>query len=546
MITIPLPARRPRSRLPRLCGAALLILTAHLAAEPTPEAASGWNLAYRRHFTNPEAVIPPQCYTRTEGRFNPCYTCHQAEIPGEGRANLMDDGHLQGAYTFSAVGLKNHWTNLFVDRRAAIATISDAQIRAYVAQDNYTPLIRTLHTRGFRGWIPDLADLADPGRAFDTQGRARDGSGWVAFQYQPLPSTFWPTNGSIDDVMIRLPPAFRQDASGQPAWPVYLANLGILEAAIKGLAQIETPPLDERAVGADLDGDGRLSSATHLRRPDHYLGGARDVPVVTFLYPLGTEFLHTVRYLGVDDRGGIHAPARMKEVRYLRKERWLDKATLGVLYDEEAWEKQQGFLPQIGWQGERGAVNGFGWRLQGFIEDAQGELRPQNHEETFFCKGCHTSIGATIDQSFAFPRKLPGARGLGYQNLRGMPDAPMRGETEGEIRQYLRRVGGGDEFRANDEMRTRWFGADGQPDVARLAQAKDIYTLIAPSPERALMLNKAYLILVREQSFLRGRDATIVPAANVYREVDPDVPPLAPEHRVQGELLLDWSRAHSP
>lgn len=531
---------------PHLCGAALLILTAHLAAEPTPEDASGWDLVYRRHFTNPEAVIPPQCYTRTERRFNPCYTCHQAEIRGEGRANLMDDGHLQGAYAFSAVGLKNHWTNLFVDRRAAIASISDAQIRAYVAQDNYTPLIRTLHARGFRGWIPDLADLADPARAFDTQGRARDGSGWVAFQYPPLPSTFWPTNGSIDDVMIRLPPAFRQNAAAQPAWPVYLANLSILEAAIKGLAEIETPPLDERALGVDLDGDGRLSSATRLRRPNHYLGGARDVPVVSFLYPVGTEFLHTVRYLGVDDQGNIHAPARMKEVRYLRKERWLDKATLGVLYDEEAWEKQQGFLPQIGWQGERGAVNGFGWRLQGFIEDAQGELRPQNHEETFFCKGCHTSIGATIDQSFAFPRKLPGARGWGYQNLRGMPDAPVQGELEGEIRQYLRRVGGGDEFRANDEMRTRWFGADGQPNVARLAQAKDIYTLIAPSPERALMLNKAYLILVREQSFLRGRDVTIVPAANVYREVDPDVPPLAPEHRVQGELLLDWSRAHSP
>ena len=26
---------------------------------------------------NQEAPIPPQCYTRTEGDFNPCYTCHQ-------------------------------------------------------------------------------------------------------------------------------------------------------------------------------------------------------------------------------------------------------------------------------------------------------------------------------------------------------------------------------------------------------------------------------------------------------------------------------------
>jgi hypothetical protein len=26
---------------------------------------------------NNEATVPPQCYTKTEGRHNPCYTCHQ-------------------------------------------------------------------------------------------------------------------------------------------------------------------------------------------------------------------------------------------------------------------------------------------------------------------------------------------------------------------------------------------------------------------------------------------------------------------------------------
>ena len=44
---------------------------------------------------NPEAVIPPQCYTRTEGVFNPCYVCHQDHIPG--RENRMNDSHLQRA-----------------------------------------------------------------------------------------------------------------------------------------------------------------------------------------------------------------------------------------------------------------------------------------------------------------------------------------------------------------------------------------------------------------------------------------------------------------
>ena len=512
-------------------------------AEPKPAA---WDTRYRRVLTNPEAVIPPQCYTRTEGRFNPCYTCHQSHPVSDGRPNLMDDGHLQGVYAFSDIGRENHWTNLFVDRRAAVAAISDAEINRYVAADNYTPLIETARRRSFRGWVPDLAELADPARAFDAQGRARDGSGWVAFQYKPLPSTFWPTNGSFDDVMIRLPLTFRRDAAGALSWPVYLANLAILEAAIKGQKSIDTPPIDERAVGVDLDADGRLGRVTRLRRPDHYLGGASAMPVVAFLYPVGTEFLHTVRYLAVDARGGIHPAARMKEVRYLTKEQWVDPVNLGALYDEESWEKQQGMLPQMGWQAEQGAVNGFGWRLQGFIEDAQGQLRPQTQEETFFCKGCHTSIGATIDQTFAFARKIPGVRGQGYIDLRGMPDAPMLGEVEGEIRQYLRRVGGGDEFRANGEMIERWFGPDGQPDKARLAQAKDVHTLITPSPARALALNKAYLSIVREQSFIRGRDATLTPTANVYRQVDPDVPPLAPEHRAQGNILLDWSSPNRP
>ena len=539
MITTP-PQRR---RLIRRLSVAVALSLSHGAVPAGPHPAA-WDTVYRRVLSNPEAVIPPQCYTRTEGRFNPCYTCHQSRPASEGRPNLMDDGHLQGAYTFSDIGRENHWTNLFVDRRAAIAAISDAEISRYVAADNYTPLIETARRRSFRGWVPDLAELADPARAFDAQGRARDGSGWVAFQYKPLPSTFWPTNGSFDDVMIRLPPPFRLDAAGAPSWPVYLANLAILEAAIKGVDALETPPIDERVVGVDLDADGRLGRVTRLRRLAHYLGGASGVPVVAHLYPVGTEFLHTVRYLAVDAQGGIHPAARMKEVRYLVKERWLEPADLGALYDEEAWEKQQGFLPQMGWQAERGAVNGFGWRLQGFIEDAKGDLRPQTQEETFFCKGCHSSIGATIDQTFAFARKIPGARGQGYLDLRGMPDAPMMGEVEGEIRQYLRRVGGGDEFRANDEMRTRWFGADGQPDTARLAHAKDVYTLITPSPARAMALNKAYLGIVREQSFTRGRDATLTPTANVYRQIDPDVPPLAPEHRAQGNLLLDWSSAH--
>ncbi|HCK25842.1 MAG TPA: hypothetical protein DHW52_01490, partial [Alcanivorax sp.] len=104
-----------------------------------------------------------------------------------------------------------------------------------------------------------IEGLQQGARAFDEQGFAKDGSHWVAFNYKPLPSTFWPTNGSTDDVMVRLPEPFRtstcadNDAASRD---VYLANLSLMEMAIKELDRISTPPINEQAVCADLDGDG--------------------------------------------------------------------------------------------------------------------------------------------------------------------------------------------------------------------------------------------------------------------------------------------------
>jgi hypothetical protein len=37
-----------------------------------------------------------------------------------------------------------------------------------------------------------------------------------------------------------------------------------------------------------------------------------------------------------------------------------------------------------------------------------------------------------------------------------------------------------------------------------------------PSPERALDLDRAYAAIVAEQSFVKGRDAVLAPAANVH------------------------------
>lgn len=502
----------------------------------------------QRPLRNPEALVPPQCYTRTEGRHNPCYVCHQNPIEGEGRENRMSDGVLQGQYGFSELALTNQWRNLFVDRSAAVPRISDEAILSYVEEDNYTPLVAEMRRRStFQGWKPDLENLQLGARAFDEQGFARDGSRWVAFNYLPMPSTFWPTNGSTDDVMLRLPEPFRVAAVGGPyVHDIYLANLSILEAAIKGLPRIGTLPLDERWVGADLNGDGALTTITQLERPARYVGAASQIEVHTFLYPRGTELLHTVRYLGVDSAGATRIPPRMKEVRYMLKHTLIPKFAVAGIYDDELQEKIEAEPPYFPDFRDKGLDNGFGWRLQGFIEAADGALRPNEYEETLYCMGCHSTIGTTIDHTFAFARKVDGPNGFGYINLRDMPDAPSWGETEGQIATYLRRVGGGSEFRNNEEMRARWFKPDGSLDDAKVASARDVYTLITPSRERALLLNKAYRLIVQEQSFLDGRDATLTPPANVYREIPSDIAPLTPEHRYAWDLRVAWPETALP
>ncbi len=493
---------------------------------------------------NPEGVIPPQCYTKTEGHFNPCYTCHQDTPIGEGRANRINDGELQGDYGFSDVGVTNHWLNLFEDRTARIAKISDEAIDQYVSQDNYSDLAGRLKSSGWKEWYPDLKDLQLGAQAFDEQGFAKDGSGWVAFNYMPLPSTFWPTNGSTDDVMIRLPGKFQQTESGEYSRDIYLLNLSVVEAAIKNFKEITVPEVDEAVLGFDINGDNQLTVTNKLKRPTQYFGAAADEKVHSFLYPIDTEFLHTVRYVGVKDSGEIYTPPRMKEVRYMAKTEFFAKSMLGNFYAEEQLDKREGNLPRYPSLGQKGLDNKFGWNVIGFIEDKNGQLRQQVYEENFFCMGCHTTIGSTIDQTFSFARKIDGAAGWGYLNLKGMPDVPQIGSDKPSIEEYLERVGGGNEFRANEEIQEKYF-KNGELLVEKVAEAKDVYELITPSPERARALNKAYKTIVEDQDYIYGRDANIKPAVNVFRNIDTEVPPLEEESRAEFDIRLDWSQASS-
>jgi len=97
-----------------------------------------------------------------------------------------------------------------------------------------------------------------------------------------------------------------------------------------------------------------------------------------------------------------------------------------------------------------------------------------------------------------------------------------------------------EEYRENTEIRARFFDAAGRVDEDAV-RAADVYTLITPSRKRALALNKTYLTIVREQSYLYGRDANIEPMQKVYHHVNFIIgPTFGPTYRYQTDIRLDW------
>lgn len=494
---------------------------------------------------NVEAVIPPQCYTKTGSDSNPCWVCHTSA----NGSNFADDWNLQQRYDFSAFGRHNHWTNLFKDRRVGIAAQSDKNILEWVRQANYPQLRKAMSSLDdFPGWRPQLHYA----RGFDSAGFARDGSGWRAFRYKPFPGTFWPTNGSTDDVMIRLPPKFRQAAKGQWSRGIYKINLAITVAAVAVPDTLSNPqlrrqvePLDEVLAGMDLNGDGDIRGRVSVIHglPEHYAGAAANIPVVRWQYPSGTEFLHTVHYLDPD--APDFKARRMKELRYAKKGVVLTPTSIRWHYNEEAHEQKIGGRSSYAGNAFTGLSSDFDWTLQGYIEDAQGRLRLQTREEHLYCMGCHTGLGVTVDSTFALPRKLPGAAGWGMQRIRGQLDVPQAGSAVPEYLRYLRRVSGGDEFRANQEMLQRFFHG-GQVDTQAVQAAVNspagILALIAPSRQRALALDKAYRLVVREQSYRLGRAAVLAPMRNVHRKLENTDTALAASSEVykDGRLWLHW------
>ena len=282
---------------------------------------------------NPTAYIPPQCYTRTLGAggaaHNPCYACHVASKA----PNYVNDAELQLNHAFPQPAQDNHWINLFKDRSLAVHLIGDDEILRYIRKDNYRAgdvlLLAERLRRLPAGWDVDGNGrwdgyVPDAWFHFDESGfdRAPDGryTGWRAYAYYPFLGTFWPTNGSTDDILIRLAAPFREDAQGRFDIGVYRINLAIVEAVVKR-ADVPLPPTEERRYGVDLDGDGSLGTARRVRydwqpltgRFMHYVGRAgllqREgrLHLAAGLLPEGTEFLHSVRYV---DPGADGVPTR--------------------------------------------------------------------------------------------------------------------------------------------------------------------------------------------------------------------------------------------
>ena len=504
--------------------------------------------------TNPAPYIPSQCYTVTKdasgGIHNPCYACHITSVA----PNYANDANVQLAYSFPTPALTNHWSNLFKDRSAAFAKLGDDEVMSYVRQSNYfngdgsIKLVKQLknvpaawdadNDGKWSGFVPDLyLRIDDDGFDHDTQGAY---TGWRAFAYFPFLGTFWPTNGSTDDVLIRLASAFRNNESGSFDLSVYKTNLAIVEAMILR-HDVTIDATDETVLKVDLDRNGSLGTATKVTydwaptegRDMSFVGQARlqqsagTVHLAAGLFPEGTEFIHSVRYLDVDAAGNVSMAPRMKELRYAIKKTWYGYSALSMQAAEEIKEKNQ--FPertrQITGSAEVGLSNGQGWTFQSFIEDAQGELRPQTYEENVFCMGCHSGIGATTDSNFSFPRKFGASapnRGWYHwsqHSLAGIAE-PKRSDGKGEYAYYLEQNGAGDELRENDEVRSKFFSTDGTLNSDALARlANDITYLLLPSSKRAIALNKGYRVIVQEQSYIYGRDAAVKPATNVHSSV---------------------------
>ena len=507
------------------------------------------NISYAKIINTRGAYITSMCYTKTRDTLsndisNPCYSCHtKGKLP-----NYYNDTNLQEEYNFPRSVMKNPFINLFKDRTSQVALMDDKFILDYVRSSNYFTSTRDILLdqtlpKKWKGYRPDCYFN------FDEEGFDKDKhgtyTGWRAFRYYPFLGTFWPTNGSTDDVLIRLDTLFTLDENNTFDKEVYKLNLAIVEALVKQKEIALDTAMNEKLYAVDLNHNGKIDTATTVSPMIRsYVGLAKrylsekKVHLAAGLFPENTEFLHSVRYLDWDDqKDQIALSSRMKELRYAKKTTWKTYAQIQRAAQSELWElqAQDSSEAQIAlFRGtyEEGLHNEIGWVYQGFIEDKAGKLRPQTHEETLSCMGCHSHLGETSDSTFAFARKFEGTnkdrKEYGWNHwsqkgLNGIPEPRVEYKDHGEQYEYsfyLQNNHSGNEFRNNAEVQGKFFDDNGSVKEAMIdVLHKDVTELLFPSKARALELNKGYKVIVEEQSYIYGRDANVKAMKNVYREV---------------------------
>ncbi|MGC9456334.1 MAG: hypothetical protein ACP5DC_02315 [Halothiobacillaceae bacterium] len=497
-------------------------------------------------FDNPAAHIPPQCYIETaNGHQNACLFCHTNGLyergkygnnnPQAGKYDVVGD--LQTEYAFASNlhplyqnNSFNTWENVLRPEtlRAAVAAMgidpATWDMTAYIRQDNWQeafdrrpgtpddwdPGVRDDPMR----LLPGLSsgDLPADGDGFVRSANPENGlfedqgawnTGWRAVNFMPY-GIFTPHAGSVSGIYIRLPEKFMKDAQGQFSRAVYEANLDLLARVIQD----------------------RLTPDS----PGQYHGAAGDVTVEPGLYPLGTEFAHPLHYVDLEADGSADAPSRypgtrsdrVKEVRYMYKLQPFDPNAIMPGNKSET-------APVYANANEGWIENGAGWILAGYIEDANGALRPQNAEELTQCAGCHSGnapqperqyelftagTGNTVDSTFAFPRQLPGARGwaemdyLGYvadgdDSASGTPgrstvaEPANRVTNRGEFRLFLEYVVGASLYGDMPKSMERFMAA-----TIRSAEgySADWPELDTSSADALAASQKQRLLLMREMT----------------------------------------------
>ncbi|MFC2163362.1 hypothetical protein ACFLT2_00020 [Acidobacteriota bacterium] len=383
---------------------------------------------------NEDPAIPAQCWVETGyGTQNACQYCHTNYLAENRHGNALALAEDQILYSFPSPNLNRvNWKNIIhpeeilarlAEEELAVPRAGDPENLDYVRTDNWREAFRKARRNRDDSWnnlantssdfqlFPalnpdDLFPFVDEDKTsggqhgfIDEDGfiwsKESQITGWRAINFFPY-AIFTPLTGSVSGIYIRLSKEFMTE-DGNPDLEIYKKNLDLLERNIKNL---------------------KIDST-------HYYGDAKEVEVRKGFYPVGTEFAHPLHYVDLNADGDVGLrldglnrneepdyefpgtrSKRVKEIRYMYK--WKDVRLEDIGDDGEG---DSAFL--IGNKTRGWIDNSDGWILAAYIENREGDLRPQTTEELMQCLGCHSSVGNTIDAVWSFQRKLPREPGWG-------------------------------------------------------------------------------------------------------------------------------------